>query len=360
SKEYLETGSDEDLYLLGEQWCAESGVDLRLGTQVSRLDPGTGSVVLADGTALDADAVLLATGGRPRRLPGVDGTRVHTLRTRADADRLRESLRPGARIVIVGAGFIGAEVASTARARGADVVVLDALDVPMSGVLGARMGAVCAQLHRAHGVELRLGEPVESVVEGRSGVTVRTASGWRTDADAVVVGAGIVPAVEVAERSGIAVRDGILVDASGRTSMPNVYAAGDVANHDHPLFGTRIRAEHVEAANRLATVAADTMLGREAVFADPHWFWSDQYGTNLQFTGYAADHDRIVLRGTPDEFDFCAFYLRDGVVRAAFAAERGEDVVAAKELIGRAQRVDPAVLADPGADLMDLAMEGVS
>ncbi|PXY30078.1 pyridine nucleotide-disulfide oxidoreductase [Prauserella sp. PE36] len=358
SKEYLENTVEEGLWLLTEQWCEEQDVRLRLGTSAVAVEPGL--VRLADGTGLPADAVLIATGGSPRTLPGVAGEHVHTLRTRADADRLRERLRPGARIVIAGAGFLGSELAATARARGADVVVLDPLEAPLLRVVGAELGGVCAELHRANGVRLRLGDPVESVAEGRDGIGVRTASGERLEADALVVAAGIVPATEIAERSGVAVDNGILVDPSGRTSLANVYAAGDVANHEHPLFGERIRAEHVESANRLATVVADTMLGRQAVFADPHWCWSDQYGVNLQFAGHAAGCDEIVVRGTPAELDFCAFFLRAGVPRAAFAAERGTDVMAAKELIAQAAPVDPAVLRDEDTDLFDLAMEGVS
>lgn len=360
SKEYLETGDDDGLTLLTEQWCTDNDVHLRLGTRVTRVDTRAGAVTLADDTAVPADAVLLATGGRARRLPGTSGDRVHTLRTRQDADRLRDRLRPGATIVVVGAGFIGSEVASTARSRGADVVVLDALDVPMSPVLGAELGTVYADLHRANGVDLRLGETVESITDHGDGVTVGTASGARIDADAVVVGIGIEPCVDVAVNSGIAVDNGICVDASGRTSIPTVFAAGDVANHHHPLHGRRIRAEHVDSATRLATAAADTMLGRDAEFAEPHWFYSDQYGVNLQFTGDANGCDDIVVRGSLSDADFCAFYLREGTVRAAFAAERGMDVMAARELISQAATVDPAVLRDEDVDLFEVSMEGVS
>jgi 3-phenylpropionate/trans-cinnamate dioxygenase ferredoxin reductase subunit len=209
-------------------------------------------------------------------------------------------------------------------------------------------------------VELRLGEASESITPNGDGVVVRTESGSCLGADAVVVAIGIDPCAGVAMNSGIAVDNGIPVDASGRTSVPNVFAAGDVANHYHPLFERRIRAEHVDSATRLATVAADTMLGRQAAFDAPHWFYSDQYGRNLQFAGDVADCDDIVVRGTVSDMDFCAFYLREGAVRAAFGIERGMDVMAAKELISKAARVDPAALSDENVDLFELSMEGVS
>ncbi|PXY22811.1 NAD(P)/FAD-dependent oxidoreductase [Prauserella muralis] len=359
SKEYLETGDAGGLSLLSEQWCADKNVRLRLGERVLGLDPAAGRVRLADGS-VRADAVLIATGGRPRMLPGVTGERVHTLRTRRDADRLRAVLAPGATIVVVGAGFIGSEVAATARARGAEVVVLEALDTPLRTVLGADLGAVCAALHRAHGVDLRLRETVSSVAEGSQGITVVTSRGRRIDADAVVVGIGMEPATEVAEGAGIAVADGIVVDECGRTSVPAVFAAGDVARHYHPLLGEHVRTEHFDSANRLAAAAANTMLGRATAFAEPPWFWSDQYDVNLQYAGHAATWDEIVVRGSVADFDFCAFYLSGGVVRAAFAADRGGDIAGARELIARAVPVDADVLRDDDADLLELVPEGVA
>jgi 3-phenylpropionate/trans-cinnamate dioxygenase ferredoxin reductase component len=354
SKEYLASGDDEGLFLLDEQRCANLGIDLRLGTRVERISRLDAAVELEDGTLVPADAVLITTGGAPRRLPGVSGERVHYLRTIADADRLREAIAPGSHVIVVGAGFIGSEVASSARARGADVTVIEALSAPLQRVLGTELGTTCAQLHQRAGVTLLLGESVRAIESHTDGVVVTT-SGGRVAGDLVVIGIGIEPNVDVAVRSGIAVDNGVLVDAYCRTSIPNVYAAGDVANHDHPLFG-RIRVEHFDNASRQSAAAATTIAGRSTVFEDPHWFWSDQYEANLQYVGHATAWDDIVVRGALDDLDFCAFYLRAGVVRAAFGIDRGAEVLAAKELIATRVRVPADVLTNEDIDLTELAM----
>lgn len=352
SKEYLAEADDEGLYLLADDWCAQQRVELQLGRRAERIT-ADGTVELDDGSRLATDAVLIATGGSPRRLPGVESERVHYLRTVADSDRLRERLVPGARVIVIGAGFIGAEVAATARGRGADVTIVETLDVPLQRVLGPEIGAACAELHRRNGVELRFGRPVESVVESGDEVVV-TVGGEQLCADLVVVGIGIVPNVELALASGIAVDNGILVDAQCRTSMPNVFAAGDVANHEHPLFGERVRVEHFDNANKQGAAAANAMLGRNVNYADPHWFWSDQYDCNLQYAGHAPTWDELVIRGSIEDLDFSAFYLREGRMRAAFGFDRGGDVLIAKELIAGRVSVDPAVLRDEDVDLAEL------
>ncbi|HEY7047658.1 MAG TPA: FAD-dependent oxidoreductase [Jatrophihabitantaceae bacterium] len=347
SKEYLAAGDDDGLFLLGEEWCATNDVQLRLGVAVERIRPGR--VELADGTDLTADAALIATGGRPRRLPGVDDDEVCYLRTLDDADRLRAELRRGRHVIVIGGGFVGAEVAATARAKGADVTLIEALDVPLQRALGRDMGAVCARIHRDNGVHLRLGEAVTAVSGG-----VVTTTGGQLEGDVVVAGLGITPNDDVAQRSGIAVDNGVLVDEFCRTGMAGVYAAGDVANHRHPLFGEHVRVEHFDNANKQGAAAAQNMLGRLSVFDDPHWFWSDQYEVNLQYTGHAPAWDELVVRGDVDGLDFCAFYLRRGVLRAAFGVERGADIMAARELVGR--NLSPDVLRDEDVDLMELAM----
>jgi 3-phenylpropionate/trans-cinnamate dioxygenase ferredoxin reductase subunit len=353
SKEYLGGDDDCGLYLLSEEWCTKNDVHLRLGQPVVEIRPERGVIELADGTEASADGVLIATGGSARRLPGVVGERIHYLRTLRDADRLRSQLGSGVRVIVIGAGFIGAEVAATSRDMGADVTVVEALDVPLQRILGREIGAACAMIHRRHGVRLRLGEAVESVVETADGVVVTT-SGGRIEGDLVVVGIGITPNTAVAERSGLAVDNGVLVDEYCRTGVPNVYAAGDIANHWHPLFGERIRVEHFDNASRQATAAANNMLGRTTAYADPHWFWSDQYDHNLQYAGHATAWDELIVRGSIEDSDFSAFYLRDGVVRAAFAVDRGADILVAKELIANQVSVDPRTLADEDIDLTDL------
>jgi 3-phenylpropionate/trans-cinnamate dioxygenase ferredoxin reductase subunit len=278
---------------------------------------------------------------------------VHYLRTRADADALRPALGPGARVLIVGAGFIGAEVASTARSLGAVVTVVEAAGVPLERVLGAQLGSVCAGLQRDAGVDLRLGVAVTGVREEGDHVVVETSEGPLVG-DVAVVAVGIVPNQQVGEASGLAVGNGILVDEFCRTSVPNVYAAGDVANQLNPLTGTRLRVEHFDNASKQAAVAANHMMGRESRSADPHWFWSDQFDVNLQCVGHPSVEDDMVVRGDVEARDFTAFFLQDGKVRAAFAVNRGEDVTIARELITHGASVPPAVLADTESDLFDV------
>jgi 3-phenylpropionate/trans-cinnamate dioxygenase ferredoxin reductase subunit len=353
TKEYLAGDDDSELFLLDEQWCAANDVNLRLGTRAVRIRPAEFAVDLADGSLVRADKVLIATGGAARKLPGIRGERVHYLRTLDDARALRSLLGPGVRLIVIGAGFIGSEVAATAHGKGADVTVIDTLDAPMQRVLGRELGAVCAHIHRSNGVTVRLGEPVESVVEHADAVIVKT-GGARLEGDVVVVGVGITPNIEVAQRSGVTVDNGVLVDEYCRTNVPNIFAAGDIANHYHPLFDELIRVEHFDNANKQAAAAANNMLGNATIFDDPHWFWSDQYDLNIQHTGHARTWDELVIRGSVDELDFCAFYLRDGRIRAAFAVDRGSDVALAKELITGRVTVDPRRLKDEDVDLSEL------
>ncbi|MFD1937517.1 NAD(P)/FAD-dependent oxidoreductase [Nonomuraea mangrovi] len=355
SKEYLAgEETSEGLCLLPERWCADNGVELRLGVRVVAVRAAERAVELADGSVLRAGALLVATGGRPRRLPGFEGERVRYLRTMADADRLREDLRPGARVVVVGAGFIGSEVASTALARGADVTVIERAERPLAHVLGERMGGVLAALQRACGVDLRTGEAVRGYAETGRAAVVLTASGRAVEGDVVVVGVGTVPNVEPLQGSGVEVDDGVLVDEYCRTSVEGVYAAGDVARHHHPPTGRGIRVEHFDHASLHGMAAARSILGQRSPYSTPHWFWSDQFGRNLQYTGHASDGDEIVVRGDVEGFDFVAFYLDKGVLRAAFGIDRGGEVAAARQLIAARAEPDPAALRDEDTDLTDL------
>ena len=297
--------------------------------------------------------MLLATGGRARRLPGATGDRVCYLRTLDDAARISALIQPGGHVVVIGGGFIGSEVAASARARGADVTMIEMLEVPLLRVLGSELGAVCAAIHRRGGVDLRLRETVESVTQVGDRVQVRTGSGELIEGDVVVIGVGIEPNVELAEQAGLEVANGIVVDEHLRTSVEGIYAAGDVANVDHPLFG-KLRVEHFDSASKQGAVAANNILGRDTVFDDAYWFWSDQYDLNLQYTGHATTWDEIAVRGSTEDLSFIAFYLRDGIVQAAFGVERGDDVAVAKELVARRATPDPLRLADPDVDLYDL------
>lgn len=355
SKDYLRGRRDRaELLVRSPEWYAEAGVELRTGVAVTSLDRAARTVLLSDGQVLGFDRLLLATGGRPRTLLG-ECRRVRYLRTLADADRLRADLAAARHVVVVGAGFIGAETAASARALGLEVTMLEALDVPLARVLGARIGAVYADVHRAHGVRLLTGEGLDSVRESGDGmVGVRTSRGREIDCDLVVAGVGIVPRTELAEAAGIAVDDGVLVDEYCRTSAQGVYAAGDVANHIHPLTGGRIRVEHDDNAIRQGAAAARNMLGEQVPYDDPHWFWSDQYDMNLQYVGHCPRWDRLVVRGSPGDGQFTAFYLTGGSVRAALAVNRPRDIIRARKMIRAGRQVDAELLADESVDLRTL------
>ncbi|MFD6856064.1 NAD(P)/FAD-dependent oxidoreductase [Rhodococcus sp. NPDC060090] len=357
SKEFL-TGREEveSLALLTPKWLEANDIDIRTGVSVRRVDTASGTVEF-DGGSIAADAVVLATGGRPRAL-STTGTRpdlVHYLRTLDDAQALAARLTPDSSLAIVGGGFIGLEIAATARSLGVNVTVVEQAEHLLGNVLGRQVGSYCADLHRRGGVDLRTGTGVASVDTSDRGVRITTTTGDVVDADAVVVGIGIVPNVEVAAASGLAVDGGIVVDAVGRTAVPNVYAAGDVASRHSPRVGRHIRVEHFDNANRQAVVVANALVGRDTLSDDPHWFWSDQYDTNIQFAGTAAGATDFVVRGDIDTGEFSVFYLAGETLTAAFAMDRGEDIMAARELVGK--RVDAALLADKEADLWEMYEE---
>ncbi|MBN3452567.1 FAD-dependent oxidoreductase [Mycobacterium sp. DSM 3803] len=353
SKEFL-SGADtsDSLEILPPQWRADNDIELLTGTEVVRVDTAAGRVELARGPAIDADAVLFATGGQPRRLsvPGPRPDLVHYLRTVDDARRLQAALVPGRHIAIIGAGFIGLEIAATASTLGVDVTVLEVAAVPLAGVVGPRVGAEIARVHRDHGVSVRAGVAVDALHTTADGVVVTCADGTSVAADAVVVGIGITPNTAVAAASGLSVEGGIVVDAQGRTSIPNIYAAGDVASRYSARAARHVRLEHFDNANRQGAAVANAMLGREAVNDDAPWFWSDQFDHNLQLLGAATTE--LVVRGDVESFDFSAFYLDGDVLRGVFTVDRGEDVMAGRELLGR--RVERAVLEDEDTDLWEL------
>lgn len=358
SKEYLAAGDDSSLELLPVEWTDAHDVEVRTGTRALKISAADGSVLLDDGSSIAATAVLLATGARARRLPGVEGDGVHYLRSRDDADAVRNALTPGARVVLVGGGFIGAEVASSARERGASVVMLEAGKVPLAQAIGERLGAACVRLATAAGVDVRVGAAVNGVRRESGALVVGTTSG-DVEGDVVVVGIGAIPNVEIAVDSGIGVDGGILADEFCRTTLPGVFAAGDVARHFHPGVGGSLRVEHFDNASRQAVVAARNMLGETISYDDPHWFWSDQFGHNLQHVGHPSLTDRMVVRGDLADDGWTAFFVREGRVTGAFALDRGEDVAVARELVAARTTLPDALLADADADLFE-ALEDAS
>lgn len=362
SKEYLAGGDDSTLELLPEQWCADNTVEVRTGARAVKISPADGSVVLDDGSSVRSDAVLLATGARARRLPSPGSTGSGTpdavcyLRSRDDADRLRPQLAPGRRLVIVGGGFIGGEVASVALERGAAVTVLEAGPAPLAQAIGPRLGEAYARLQRAAGVDLRTGTSVREVRRESGRLMVATSQG-DVEADAVLAGIGAVPNTELAADSGIETDGGVLVDEYCRTSQDRVFAAGDVARHAHPGTGGRIRVEHFDNASRQSAIAARNMLGERVAYADPHWFWSDQFGRNLQHVGHAGPGDRLVVRGSLEDDSWTAFFVSGDRVTAAFAVDHGEDIAVARELISTRARLPDEILADAGEDLFEALEE---
>jgi 3-phenylpropionate/trans-cinnamate dioxygenase ferredoxin reductase subunit len=360
SKEYLTTGDESSLDLLPEVWAEENDVEVLTGVRALKVSAADGGVLLDDGSTVRADRILLATGSRPRRLPGFEGEGVFYLRTRDDAAALRAALVPGARVVLVGGGFIGGEVASAAHALGGEVTMLEAASVPLAQAVGPRLGAAYARLPREAGVDVR----VETTVEGlrhEGGTMVVTTSRGAVPADVVVVGVGAIPNVEIAVDSGIDVGPGpgggILVDEQCRTSMDRVFAAGDVARHLHRGVGARVRVEHFDHASRHGAVASRNMLGEPAAYEESHWFWSDQFGHNLQYVGHAGPQDRIVVRGSLDDDAWTAFFVADDRLTAAFALDSGEDIAVARELISARASLPDEVLADRDLDLFEACEE---
>jgi 3-phenylpropionate/trans-cinnamate dioxygenase ferredoxin reductase subunit len=361
SKGYLKGETPrEKLLVRPEAFWAEHGVELELGTPAARVDPAARTLELADGRRLGYDRLLVATGGRNRRLrvPGAELPGVLDLRTIEDSERIREAAAGAGRAVVVGMGFIGSEVAATLRQLGLEVVCIEPFAVPLERVLGAEVGRAIAELHREHGVVARYGEGVEAF-EGDGRVErVVTSSGERVECDFAVVGVGIEPAVEVVAGSGVEVDNGILVDELCRTSVDGVWAAGDIARHRHPLFGL-VRVEHWRNAIEQGAAAARSLLGKGVPYADVHWFWSDQYDANIQYAGHHTSWDELVVRGSIEERRFVAFYLVEGVVRAAAAVDSGRDLRRAQALIRARAAVDPAKLRDPDVDLRTLAPPAV-
>jgi 3-phenylpropionate/trans-cinnamate dioxygenase ferredoxin reductase subunit len=356
SKEYLrgEAGR-EKVYVHDEGFYAEHEIELRTSTTVERIAPAAHEVVLAGGERLGYERLLLTMGAEPRRLPidGADREGVYELRTVGDSDRLRERLDRGGRLAVVGAGWIGSEVAASARQLGLEVTVIDQLSVPLERALGREVGAIYRDIHADHGVRMWLGTGVEAF-EGAGAVErVRTADGRVTDCDLVVVGVGVAPRTRLAADAGLAVDDGILVDEHLRTSAEDVFAAGDVANAEHPMFG-RLRVEHWANALNQGPAAARSMLGGGPPYDRIPYFFSDQYDVGMEYSGHADQRDEVVFRGDPAAREFIAFWLRDGRVFAGMNVNVW-DVTDPIEALIRARRpVDRSRLADPDVPLAEL------
>ncbi|MGZ4498023.1 MAG: NAD(P)/FAD-dependent oxidoreductase [Nocardioides sp.] len=337
------------------QWYADRDVDVRLGAPAQRIDRDA-RVVHAEGEAHAYTWLLLATGSRVRRLAMADesGAPVAYLRTYDDAVRLRGLLRPGLRLGIVGGGWIGLEAAAAARAAGAEVTVLESLELPLLRVLGPEVAAVVAGLHREHGVDVRSGVQVTGITARDGAAEVALGDGETLEVDHLLVGIGVQPNVELATAAGLAVDDGIPTDARLRTADPAVLAAGDVARVDHPLLG-RLRVEHWDTAIRHGKVAASTILGGDAVADDLPYFFTDQYDWGMEYVGHAAPggYDRVVLRGDVPGRVFTAWWLDGDRVVAGMHGNDWDAIEQVRRLVGR--RVDVDALADGSRPLGDVS-----
>jgi 3-phenylpropionate/trans-cinnamate dioxygenase ferredoxin reductase component len=357
SKGYL-LGSEErdSAFVHPKGWYDEHDVELRLSSRATALDPAAHEVELVDGERLRYDKLLLTTGSIPRRLdvPGAGSDGILYLRELPDADRIRAALTSGGRIVVIGAGWIGLEVASAARHHGCEVTVFEVAALPLQRVLGDEIAEVFAELHREHDVTLRLGTGIERIRSTDGGLVVVDSTGVEVEADAVVVGVGIRPAIELAEAAGLSIDDGVAVDASLRTSAPDVYAAGDVAATVHPVLGTRIRVEHWANALNSGPVAAKSMLGQDVVYDELPFFFTDQYDLGMEYIGHAPPEsfDTVVIRGDQARREFQAFWLSDGRALAGMHVNMwDEGIDPIKALVASGRSLDLDRLADPAVPL---------
>ena len=355
SKEYLAGRfAFEDFRANPEDWYTQNDVELVLGTRVEALRPAERQVSLSDGRSLGYDALVLGTGVRARTLDGFAGERVHALRTLADSERLGERLAAGRHLVILGAGFIGCEVAAVAAERGVRVTVFEPEPLPLGRVLGAEFGRAIVGIHTEHGVEIRTGQVVTAMTETPSGLELTTRDGEVVACDELLVGVGSVPNTELAVEAGLDVERGILTDEFGRTSAPDVYAIGDVAERLHPEHGRRIRVEHHDTAVKHGANLARNLLGQAEPFTEQHFFWSHQYEHNLQSLGQVTGGGETVLRGSVEDRSFAVFSLVDGRITAMVALDRPRDVLQARKLMAVPHEVTAAQLADEDVALKTL------
>ena len=360
SKEYLrgEAGR-EKVYVHDEGFYAEREIDLRLGRTVTGLETSARRVTLDDGEQLPYDRLLLATGAEPRRLsiPGGELEGVHYLRSVGDSDALRERLDRGGSVVVVGAGWIGSEVAASARQRGLDVTVVEPMSVPLERALGPELGAVYREIHADHGVRMLLGTGVEAFEGGGAVERVRTGDGNALECDFVVVGVGVQPRSSLATAADLPVDDGVLVDQFLQTSVRGVFAAGDVANAWHPFFRDRIRVEHWANALSQGPAAARNMLGGAEPYETIPYFFSDQYEVGMEYAGHAPRWDRVVLRGDPATREFIAFWLVEDRVVAGMNVGIWDVTDDIQRLIRTRVAVDDRRLSDTDVPLGTLAGE---
>jgi len=357
SKEYLRGESSFEQALLQPlDSYGENGIELRSEVRAIRIDVQEKTVELDSGEYVAYDKLLFAAGAKNRHVstPGSDLDGVYDLRTVADCDLIRREISPGRKAVVVGMGFIGSEVAASLRLSGVEVTAVDRNKVPLRRVLGEEVGRVLEGMHRDHGTELVFEDTV-AAFEGAGRVEgVTTRAGRRLGCDFCVVALGVEPAAELLTGTGVKIDNGVVVDEYCRTDVEGIYAAGDVANHYHPVFGRHIRVEHWQNALKQGQAAARSMLGADEPYQEIPWFWSDQYEHNLQYAGFHRDWDELVVRGSMEGRSFVAFYRKDERILAAVAVDRGRDLRRSVPLIKAQKRIEAASLRDPDVDLRTL------
>jgi len=345
----------ERLYVKPPSFYEHPTFVVRLGERVDEIDRDARRIRTAGGEIVDYDSLVLATGASPRRL-GVDGSTlpgIHYLRSIDDVNAIRPRLVPGCRLAVIGAGYIGLEVAAVARTLGATVTVVEKLERVLSRVVSPAVSAFYESEHRAHGVVFRLGTDVVGF-EGSDHVTAVRTSAGRIEADTVIVGIGVTPNTGLATDAGLAVDNGIVVDAHCRTGDDSVYAIGDCTSHPNPLLGRNLRLESVHNALEQAKTAAANICGEPLEYAQVPWFWSDQYDLKLQIAGISDGYDQAILRGDPASRSFSCLYLQRGRLLAVDAINNARDFMQAKALIAARACIDPVLLADPGTALQEM------
>ncbi len=357
SKEYLQGKRPfEDALLKPGSFYADNNIHTLLGVRATRIDPREQVVELEDSERVPYHKVLVTTGARNRRLQvaGAELEGIYDLRTVADADRIRGECIRGRRAVLVGMGFIGCEVAASLRHHGVEVTVIEFFKTPLFRVLGEQVGRVFEAFHREQGVQMFFEESVTAFEGKRHVQRVVMSSGRRLECDFVIIVVGVEPVTDIVAGSGVKIENGIVVDEYCQTNVEGIYAAGDVANHFHPVFGRLIRVEHWQNAIHQGRAAARSMLGKQEPYEDVHWFWSDQYDYNVQYAGFHSGWDDLVVRGSLDQRNCVVFYLQEQRIAAAVAFNRGKEVQRVMRLIKERVQVDPAKLRDENIDLRSL------
>jgi 3-phenylpropionate/trans-cinnamate dioxygenase ferredoxin reductase component len=357
SKEYLRGETAEKPYVHGEDFYAEREIELWTSARVTGVDAGRGELRLEDDRRLGYDRLLLATGAEPRRLdvPGAELAGILYLRTVADSERIAERFERGRRVVVVGSGWIGAEIAASARMKGCEVTMIEMATLPLERVLGPEVGQIYLDVHRDHGVEF-LPETTVERFEGEGSLErVLTRDGAMIETDVAIVGVGVTPRVQLAEAAGLRVENGILVDERLESSVPGVFAAGDVANTHHPFYERRLRVEHWANALNQGPAAARAMLGEPVSYDEIPYFFSDQYETGMEYAGFAPEWDEVVFRGDVAGREFIAFWLAEGRVVAGLNMNVWDVNEEIRELIRSRQPVDAKRLADADVGLEELA-----